>query len=174
MNNLMIDLETLDTRSSAVIVSIGAVVFDRKSILRTGYWILDLEEQIKRGRTISSQTMAWWMKQSEDARKVFTDQSSYRNSILEFHGQFSSLFNGEELAVWGNGSDFDTAIMIDFYNRHSLVPPSGWKYYNNLCFRSFNKWFDAKRMVKREGVHHNALDDAVYQAECVLKVWNKQ
>lgn len=167
MNNIMVDLETLDTNATSVIISVGAVVFDTEKILRRGYWVLDIDEQVKAGRTVSGSTISWWSQQSDKARKVFVP-TSLPWSIANFGTEFKGFFQGEKLAFWGNGSDFDTAIMIDFWNRHGLEKIPGWKYSNNMCFRTFNKMTGCKGMVQRAGVHHHALDDAEFQADCVL------
>lgn len=65
--DIMLDLETLDTRPSAVIVSIGAVEFDTNgpNPLREFYRVLQLPPQLSRGRTECPETLAWWSRQSE-------------------------------------------------------------------------------------------------------------
>ena len=72
--HLMWDLETQDTVSSAIVVSIGACVFDPNSDFiaeQTFYDTPNREMQELRGRTSSEATMRWWAEQSEEARSVF-------------------------------------------------------------------------------------------------------
>lgn len=171
MEHMMIDLETLDTRASAVIVSVGAVVFNKEGILREGYYVLDMDEQIKRGRTISPDTVRWWMQQSDEARAVFRVQQPML--LSPFALAFTNLFQMGKMHLWGNGSDFDLAIMIDFWQRHSLPKIDGWRYSNHMCFRTLNKMYNAKDLGMRTGTHHNAVDDARYQANCVIAAWKK-
>ncbi len=92
MKEMMLDLETLDTKPSAVVLSIGAVVFEtaEKPLLPAEYvdWtkagrpitldyevkdrfyrILDIEEQLgPLMRTVSQSTLLWWNKQDQDAK----------------------------------------------------------------------------------------------------------
>jgi len=170
MNHMMIDLETLDTCSSAVVVSVGAVVFSEKEILRTGYWVLDQKDQLKNGRTMNPDTVSWWMRQSDQARSVFIAD---KTELGLFNNQFIDLFKDEKLQLWGNGADFDLSIMIDLWRTQNLYKTSYWSYSNHRCFRTFNWMTDCKKLVSRVGTHHNALDDAIFQTECVLEHWKR-
>jgi len=165
MIHMMIDLETLDTKPSAVVLSVGAVVFNTEKIIRHGYWVIDPREQIANSRTMSFDTIKWWMEQNKEAQKVFTDQAI---GLHQFAGEFENLFMKESMHLWGNGSDFDLSIMMDLWSRHSLPRIKGWKYSNHMCFRTFNQMHNVKQLVERKGTYHNALDDAIYQAECVI------
>ena len=66
MNDIMVDLETMDNVPSAAIVAIGAVQCN----LTTGetgsefYRVVDLEGQDKLGMTINPGTLYWWLQQS--------------------------------------------------------------------------------------------------------------
>lgn len=167
----MIDLETLDTVPSAVVLSIGAVLFDPNSsyIGETFYAKLEVETQVNAGRTKSPQTLEWWAKQSDQARleafgmegKQPTDEvlSSLRQYI-------NRAISEHELAgVWGNGSDFDNVIVADLYR--SFGASNAWPFWMNRCFRTLKDLRKPMTFIKpqRRGTHHNALDDAVYQAE---------
>lgn len=67
--------------------------------------------------------------------------------------------------VFGNGSDFDNAIVAETFKRVGLPVP--WKYRNSRCLRTAKDYLP-KVDLKRDGVHHRALDDARYQAELLL------
>lgn len=166
MNHMMIDLETLATSANALIISVGACVFDEEKIIRKGYWVLNQTEQYKKGRAISVDTVRWWMEQSDGARSVFKSRDIL--TLEKFAESFGVFFEGERLHLWGNGADFDLAIMIDLWQRHSLPKIPGWAYYNHMCYRTFHQLFKCKGIVERKGTHHDALDDAVHQTECVL------
>lgn len=170
-NHMMIDLETIDTSASSVILSLGAVVFDNTRVLREREWVFDIDSQLKLGRTVTGNTIEWWMKQSDTARSVFTNTAIPKVTPQEFANQFTEFIGGETLKLWGNGADFDLSILIDFWHKtiNSGFPsPAPWKFGNHLCFRTFNKITNCKKLVQRTGTHHNALDDAKYQTECVL------
>ena len=73
-------------------------------------------------------------------------------------------------------SGFDITIVEDLYRRHHekhefAIP---WKFWNVWCFRTFNHLTKARDKFKREGVHHDALDDARYQAQVVLNYWKSK
>lgn len=169
MNHMMIDLETLATSANALVVSVGAAVFNEKEILRTGYWVLDPQDQVRTGRGFAFKTIKWWMEQSDEARAVFKDQNV--TTLRLFASEFQNLFGGEPHRLWGNGADFDLAIMIDLWQRSGLPLIREWKYSNHMCYRTFKTLFLREangKLVERKGTHHNALDDAIFQAENVI------
>ena len=62
----MIDLETLDTKPSSQILSLGAVKFNALSNEEPYsdlYLKPDIDQQNKKGRTTSESTIEWWDKQ---------------------------------------------------------------------------------------------------------------
>lgn len=172
--NIMFDFETLDTRPTAVVPSLGVVLFDENEIVATKYFKFKMQEQIDDGRTVSASTLSWWLKQSPEAQSALHPQDGDASASLLYFYLFSFLdkHNVElgDLVIWGNGSDFDTPIAND------LIKDQGelWKFYNTMCFRTFAKMTGCKKLAKREGTHHNALDDAIYQTNCVLAYWKSQ
>lgn len=161
----MVDIETLDTAATAVIVSIGAVLFDpydANAPMEQFYSVLTLDDQIYQGRTISGATIAWWMGQSDAARGVFAVPVTNEHAdaaLLRFN-----TFANRAQGVWGNGSDFDNAVLA---NANVTFRLKGWGYSRNRCFRTLKNLALPREFVKpeREGTHHNALDDAIYQAK---------
>lgn len=108
------------------------------------------------------------MGQNDQAREVFTKKPDSLYSLEMFAESFGNFFENEKLHLWGNGADFDLAIMIDMWERHGLPKIPGWAYYNHMCYRTFKTLFKCKDLATRKGTHHNAVDDAIFQAECVL------
>lgn len=166
--HVMLDLETMDTATSAIVVSIGAVKFDpaHKEPGRELHVRLSLDPQAAKGRTISPSTMVWWMKQTDSARSVFDDESAFGPPTMQVSEAIAELeeFCRDAEGVWGNGSDFDNAIIASLCKSFGLALP--WKYSKNRCFRTMKSLPPPKTFVKPEfgGERHNALDDAVYQA----------
>lgn len=166
-DNVMLDLETLATDSRALIVSIGAVYFNADDLGDTFYAVPDREEQQDAMRTISEQTLDWWSKQSPEAQKVLEDRTG---SVEEVLIGFSEFMGNENVRVWGNGSDFDCVILGSLYEDFGIKRP--WSYSNNRCFRTLKNialMHDSHAQPQRRGTHHNALDDAIYQAECAIR-----
>lgn len=175
MTHVMIDLETMDTRPSAAIVSIGAVAFDREQgVASEFYSVVDLTSSIETGGTVSGDTILWWMRQSEFARRALsTDRVPVGDSLGMFDSWFRSL--GDVVGVWGNGSSFDNVILRETYGRLGLETPWSWRL--DRCYRTVKKTFEAKNSGWRpralDGVVHNALDDARHQALVLLDIWQQ-
>lgn len=163
MDNVMLDLETMATSSNAVVVSLGAVYFNEHKTGDTFYRVLDVDEQLARNREVSPQTMEWWAKQSAAARAVFDEKGWPVKTVLE---QFAEFLGDRNLKIWGNGSDFDNILVGSLYEMWGIKRP--WSYSNNRCYRTLKNVAFANSshaLPARRNVHHNALDDAVYQAE---------
>ncbi len=174
MPHIMLDLETLDTKVSSVVLSIGAVAFnpETKTLGDRFYLELvgDLEMQQLKGRTIGVDTVRWWMQQDQKARELFTginEHQSYTEAALTSFSQFVAD-QGRDACVWGNGVDFDNAIMRSLYD--SFGYPQPWRYTHDRCYRTVKNLLGSGIPLLREGTHHNALDDAVSQAKHLMEV----
>lgn len=176
VDNIMLDLETLDTTSTAVVISIGAVAFNPRSkeLGPTLYLELtnDLVAQQKRGCTISANTVVWWMRQGNQARMLFAEgppddpkQVSTREALERF-SEFVTNNGGHKAKIWGNGADFDNIILGNLYKAFGMPVP--WSYSRNRCFRTMKALGPAK--YTRYGVHRNALDDAITQAKHLQEI----
>jgi len=108
------DIETLDTGSEAVILSMACIHFDdiNKSLeymKENAFFVkLDASDQYKRlKRTFSQSTIDWWKKQCENARNV-----SYKPDIndikledgIEALRDWTNKFNEKDSWVWARGS----------------------------------------------------------------------
>lgn len=169
--HIMLDLETLDTASSAVVVSIGAVAFDPgTNVLGDKFYVEMTEDtaaQQARGRTISGDTVRWWMQQDTSAKRVFSESIDGvdRLDTFEALSRFNLFVaaNGDrDVELWGNGADFDNVILGSLYDAFGLRKP--WSYSRNRCYRTMKSIGIGPRRSARVGTHHNALDDAVTQA----------
>ena len=163
----MLDLETLDTGSHAAILSIGVVEFGPEGLGREFYTAVKTQNQKKNwGRTISESTLTWWGQQSAEAQKVFVDPAALELDVaLSVLSEWAKPAGKFEL--WGNGSDFDNIILGNAYEACGMPKP--WSYSKNRCFRTLKNLgigLQAGEGVNRAetGTHHNALDDAKYQA----------
>ena len=172
MSHIMLDIETLDTTQSAVVLSIGAVVFDPHSKeLGEKFYVeftTDLDTQQRVGRTVSAATVTWWMQQGAAAKQIFVDPApegvrrvSTAQGLTEF-ASFIARNGGKEAQLWGNGSDFDNVIVGSLFDSFGLIKP--WSYSKNRCYRTMKRLFGENVKLHRQGVHHNGLDDAITQA----------
>lgn len=175
--HMMVDLETLDTTATSYIASIGAVMFDPNSdvIGPSLYTVVDLNVP-QPGRTISSSTVKWWLKQSDSARSELTGQEtkfSVRqalDALASFMAIQAAQTGWKVDGVWGNGSDFDNAILIDAFHKENMQCP--WSFGRNRCFRTIKNMLLPKEVVmpERAGTHHNALDDALHQVKVLQAI----
>lgn len=168
MEHVMIDLETLGRRAGCAILSIGAVAFDAKSkeLGPELYTVVRLDSCEKAGLHIDPDTIAWWEKQSPEAQKVLKQARATRGNkvlpkALEELDKYLSQFDLKKVKVWGNGSDFDNAILTACYASIEKSPP--WEFWNNRCYRTLKSLKPSIKM-QRQGTYHNALDDAKSQA----------
>ena len=162
--NIMIDLETMGSGSNAAIVAVGAVRFGKGGIGETFYKKISLAESCSYGMEIDADTVIWWLKQSDEARAELTDGNT--SPLLEVMTDFEKYLNDDDV-VWGNGSDFDNVILGNLWK--SLDKEVPWKFWNSQCYRTMkNTNRDVK--MQRQGTHHNALDDAISQAEHLIDI----
>ena len=166
MQEVMIDLETLDNKSSAAIVSIGACVFDRLTgkIIDTFYRRIDMEAAIASGGTCSGSTLIWWMQQDDEARIELTKGGSKISVAMADFIKFLPA----NCIVWGNGSSFDISILEMTLQRLKLECP--WEFWNVRDVRTVLDL--ASHLVKKSDIpfvdtKHNALADAIHQATYV-------
>ena len=169
LTEVMIDLETLDTTPTSVIVSIGAASFylDGDKIESKFEDVVDMKSCIDLGGTISPDTIKWWMLQSKEARDAaFTGSRSPIKQVLKkFYVWMSYQGNPR---VWANGADFDLPIVRFYYQKLGLKCP--WDFRNQMCFRTIKNLYpkvDADK-IPYSGVNHSAVDDAIRQAHYLM------
>lgn len=175
MLNVMLDLETMGKGPDAAIVAIGAVKFDPATGLGdTFYANVDLASSVEHKGVMDASTVMWWMKQSDAARQrlVTPDPVCIADALL----RFEDWVNGgphiqrpaTDVAMWGNGAAFDNVILRGAYERLGLEPP--WQFRGDRCYRTLKALHPEVPLPPSEGTHHNALDDAVFQARHLLEI----
>lgn len=166
--DVMIDLETLGTGPGCIVLSIGAVAFnpEKKELGPEFYQVFNTNNQWNFGLRKDADTVEWWESQTDEAREVFEQAKhggeALRDGLLRFNGWLSQ-FDSEKVCIWGNGADFDNAILQYLYRHIGMLLP--WKFWNNRCFRTlYGEFRDLYPKPFRKGIYHNALDDAKFQA----------
>lgn len=171
--DVMIDLETLDTAATCVILSIGACLFDPISgeITDELYMEINKDYQIQCGRTISASTLDWWMTQPAEERDRILVDSPDKLGLTQALYNLTN-FIPESASVWANGVDFDLKILEQAYNCLSVEVP--WLFYNTDHVRTIcnlTKGYRNKKDFKFEGQQHNALHDARHQVKYVSAMY---
>lgn len=169
MTHVMIDIETMGKTPTAAIASIGAVLFDPH-----GDWIGDafhihvsLDSCVSQWRLkMDPETVLWWLGQSDAARKALVDGQVRAATLSEALSAFSR-FMPTGVTPWCNGGSFDFAILTNAYA--ATRKPVPWDFWQERDLRTL-KGLNPDLKIGRDGIHHNALDDARHQARLVQHI----
>lgn len=166
--HIMLDLETMSTKSDSAILAIGACVFYpgyEHPISEKFYTAINPLSAAECGH-MDVGTIKWWMEQESDAKKAaWTGNASLQKALYQFHDWIKSVEIPEKPAmVWGNGADFDNVILTHAYNYCTIPLP--WNFRNNMCYRTLKNLQERKKAPS-----HNALQDAIDQAEHAQKIF---
>lgn len=178
--HIMLDLETMGTVAGCAILSIGAVRFfpQEKRLSDTFYTTISAESCALVGLHIDEQTETWWADQAEEARKILEEvknpQTTYlRRVLVDLNIWLTAQGESNDLRIYGNGADFDNPILRVAYRQAGVKPYAGnW---TGRCYRTLKTLDEllgpgfAAPKLKRSGTHHNALDDAVSQAQHLME-----
>ena len=169
MNNISFDLETLGNTLKAPIVQIGACKFDdsgnidrENSFIRT----VKLESLGRYNFDVNYSTIGWWMSQDDKAIKsVFctADNVDIRLALFDFQkwiGQSSKYY------YWSHAT-FDPPILAN-----NLIETGIGRFIPFRLFRDIRTLvhFAGETTTERNGIHHNALDDAIFQAQYISEL----
>ncbi len=117
---------------------------------------------------MSESTVLWWLQQTEAARKMFSQPAMYLGESLMAFGKW--LPDHDEVRIWGNGSPFDNVILRNAYTKIGITAP--WHFYNDRCYRTVkNLHPQIEHTVPVTA--HCALDDAVAQADHLIRIWRE-
>lgn len=171
-NHLMVDLETTSTKQNTFMLTIGAVVFNPR-LEKTGkefYRKVDINsyERAKRRFDVDINTIEWWMKQNEDARReAFLGDD--RDDILDVLNEFIDFYKDSKISkIWSHGKEFDIKILEYHFDIFDYECP--WKYWETMDTRTLYALSDLDyRNISLEDVDikHNALYDCKRQIKAV-------
>ena len=160
--HLVIDLETLGTSVDSAILQIGAVGFSLFHEETCHFnEVISLQTNLLSGRTVNESTLKWHINENN---KNFLEllncgnALSLNNALLKFKYFMIEKFNCDEVFVWGNGPDFDNAILADAFSKNFLSLP--WNFRNNRCYRTLKHLCPSSgdRKMNKE---HDAFKDAI-------------
>jgi len=175
------DLESLNIEQDAMILSIGAVKFNRYTgeLGERFYRVIDITDKLG-GGTISAETVVWWMKKPAEVRDViFSDNPAYkaarvnlRQALVEFSefiGFDESLDEGQfpNVTLWQRG-DRDGQWLQSAYEGMKLALP--YRYWQLSDQRTLTSVF-MEPNPKNPDNAHDALADAEWQAKCLIGIF---
>lgn len=171
---IMIDLETLDTGPRSVVTQVGIIAFgidDPETEIRRIEEYLPVQPQQELERTISFQTILWWMGQEKTARDKLKESEGNDMEVLlalvrSIHRKLSDLIRtvGEgNVEVWARGPQFDIVNLESLFVDCGMSAP--WKYDTVMDLRTLAKLAGVKsKSVDRGGlIPHIASEDAKFQ-----------
>lgn len=183
-----IDLETLDTRATSVVLSAGVCLFTRDDVLPSLFSRrLELQAQFAAGRTISEDTLLWWMgrrKGRDGAADTWEDMAAAQRAafvgdrapVASVLGDMCAWAKMQDCKItrwYANGPSFDSAILEHLAQQFYVKVP--WFYNQPRCLRTVCEDLLPKdAWPKREGTYHSAIDDAVYQAQVIQAAWRRR
>jgi len=158
--NVMVDIETLGINPDSVILSIGACAVEAPTEVQF-YQEISIHNQC--GRYADLDSVKWWMNQP--IKPPMDGVVSLEQTLVAFGNWLGDAFvERGKLIVWANGTDFDISILKHAYetNDAGAIP---WKYNNVRDYRTLSKVCSHIPCSEFVGDKHNALADAVYQAQ---------
>lgn len=168
MTDVMIDFETLGNGKNAAICQIGACFFNRRTgeIGATFKMNIDARSSVESGADLDADTIYWWLSQSPEAIKSITVGSPLENIMLAMNAL--NVFLAGAKQIWSHAT-FDFVILQETMKRLKIKPT--FKYNAARDIRTLMDLADIpkEQWPKREGTHHDGLDDAIYQVSyCVM------
>lgn len=152
-----IDLETLDVKTTAVILEIGIVVGDDQgNVIEQFRMYPDIQEQIEQGRSVSASTFMWWLEQAEPTRLHQVDgKRRPQQEVIDEYLKFMSGHAGMSRVI-GNAPSFDCDILSDY------IGVKLWDFWMERDARTAREVIPKSlRYVNHQ--EHDALADAMAQ-----------
>lgn len=164
--DLMVDLETFATGPDALIVQIGACYFDRVTGEIFETFKANINPSGESVGQVDVHTVMWWLKQSKAAQESILAEPrvEFKKALQDFK-DFSSRAN----CIWSHAT-FDFVILQNSFKR------CGIRQFNYKSARDIRTLVDLAGQIPqqtRDGVHHDALDDAIFQVKYCVACLNK-
>ena len=174
--DLMCDLETMGTPPDGAIVSIGACFFNLEdcTIGPTFNRVINLATAVRDGATLNPSTIMWWLGQSDEARKsILYSTEEIRTVLTDFATFIAQHSRVQDVRPWGNSNSFDLTLLATSYERADIRVP--WSPFRERDFRTVRNMYPSVEYnpdEKGDGAH-NALTDAIFQANHLFKIKNR-
>lgn len=171
--HIMLDLETMGRAPGCGIVSVGAVPFDPlgKGVTDQFYRNVSLQSCLDAGLTLNADSLLWWSCQTVRARRALTENPRPEplkiviDAFKEWFGKTGAK------KIWSHGAPFDLPILQAAHAAVGVETP--WDYPNARDTRTVFDLAGGIKIIRKGGTHHNALDDAIAQAQAVQRAYKK-
>lgn len=165
-DQLHFDLETMDTRHSARILSIGAALGTEtfyEEVDQSSYGTAEL------AFTTSNETAAWWDEQGgfQPTKEAITCGQMTHKFALWVHEVTGEL---ETFEVWANSPSFDCKMMFHHFKFFSIANP--WQFWQERDVRTIKALYRSLNLnIANYKNPHHALIDAQNQQKMVDSVY---
>jgi len=169
-NDVMIDIETLDTSPDAVVLSIGAVLFNAHEHERWAdieadkdrhfHQALNCTSQVSIGRTISVSTVFWWLDRSKAAQSALLNRQRFQ--VADVLQELNRFVYGVQ-NVWANGPSFDLTILRSLYKDFEIEFELG--YWQDRDYRTALTMAGMGRRKNKPEfmIEHDPIQDCIFQ-----------
>lgn len=170
--HVVIDLETLDTVPTAVVLSIGLAVGNLHEDLPEKYhWNLCVPSQIFAGRSLSRSTVEWWREKDLPTQIAAIENPFAVPAALHEVGTVLSNIKtavGDDLfSIWGNSPSFDLGILSNLFAQYKFGVP--WNYWQERDLRTFSALVGEKFTLPVNANAHIASEDAAAELAFILR-----
>ena len=173
--HVSLDLETASLENNAAIVQIGACVVGSSLRLAPFNVHISLLSCERAGLDVSRSTMERWDKQDPELRKeVFRGTTPIEQGINEFIDLCKSLSGGDlnRVVLWSKPAQFDLVVLKNATEKFREWP---FHYRNTGCAATAIRVLPTsiQEEIHKDAVlvhrmrPHDALSDAIYQAEFI-------
>ncbi|HMP29451.1 MAG TPA: 3'-5' exonuclease [Saprospiraceae bacterium] len=182
--HIMIDLETMGTRTNSMILSIAAIRFDPKSGKHLGpyfYKKVNIDTYDKAKFSFDGDTLKWWMtlpKEARDEAFCGDNRLPIKNTLELFITWVRDVSSNLTIKPWSHGASFDIPILAFVMNHYDLKEP--WSFWNIRDTRTYYETLDFNfknvGSVPVEGKilpAHHPLGDCARQIEGIRLALNK-
>jgi hypothetical protein len=164
MIHTMIDIESLSTSNTPVLLEIGAVKFNADEVLDRIQIGIDPADCERYGLKCDAATVMYWMQDKmADARKAQNElgRVDLFAALDGFAGWVNQTPEEERGSAWGKGATFDNVKLKAAYDAVGLTYPFTYK--QDECYRTFANRFPDVEYVQ-VGTAHSGVQDAESQA----------
>lgn len=174
MKVAMLDIETLSTKNTAVVLSMACFAWntDTELVIRSAIELYDkhnpfylrLDATAQPSRHIDPKTVIWWMEQGKEAQdEVFSDRKPATNpkQALNLYREWIDSERPEVVYAWP--STFDHVIIQNLHEDYDMK--NAVHYRNQHCMKSIIAFHNTPcPPLPPWLVPHNALHDCIRQA----------
>jgi hypothetical protein len=172
ITDVMVDIETLGLKADAVVLSIAAVQFKLydEGPLTFGRctWVLDLNTQFGKCRSVNQGTLDFWSKQDAEARAHW---ALGKPMPVELALRGMAALVPENALVWANGIVFDIGILESLHE--DFGEPLPWRYNAPRDCRTIYRTLKEERSRPPKYVLGDGLGPAHNpESDCMHQIWS--